>query len=196
MKKLTEKLSALGSVIEARMTQLQDTSFFARIQSPKVTLVLLVTTLILGVVCFILASRPPEEVVKVETRVEYKDRIVERVVEKEVVKWKERLVTEVRPDGTTVKTEEREGSKVVDVQKLAERVVTVREIQKVERKVPVEVMRRYAVGVAVGLDKSLNRIYILDGAIRLGNLPLFITASGSSGEHSELQVSLGLRLEF
>ena len=196
MKKLTEKLSALGSAIEARMTQLQDTSFFARIQSPKVTLVLLVTTLILGVVCFILASRPPEEVVKVETRVEYKDRIVERVVEKEVVKWRERLVTEVRPDGTTVKTVEREGSKVVDVQKLAERVVTVREIQKVERKVPVEVMRRYAVGVAVGLDKSLNRIYIVDGAIRLGNLPLFITASGSSGERSELQVSLGLRLEF
>jgi hypothetical protein len=192
MKKLTEKLSALGSAIEARMTQLQDTSFFARIQSPKVTLVLLVTTLILGVVCFILASRPPEEVVKVETRVEYKDRIVERVVEKEVVKWKERLVTEVRPDGTTVKTEEREGSKVVDVQKLAERVVTVREIQKVERKVPVEVLRRYAVGVAVGLDKSLNRIYTVDGAIRLGNLPLFITASGSSG----LQGSLGLRLEF
>lgn len=189
--KLTEKISELGSALVTAIRQHSVTeSSVSFLKSPRMTLLLLCVTA--GAVgwAILTSSRPPQIETKIEKVVEYKDRIVEKIVEKEVLRWKERVVTEIRPDGTTIKTEEKEGEKLVDTVKLAERVIEYRDREKIVYKKAL--LPQYAVSVAVGVDKLLKREYSIEGSARIGELPLFVGVFITSRP----MVGLSLRAEF
>jgi hypothetical protein len=157
------------------------------LESPVIAWIL---SIVLASALLFQCTRPPKVETKIETQVEYRDREVVKVVEKEVVKWREKLITEIRADGSRSTTEEREGSTVTDSSKLAERTTLLKE--KVKAVKTVNPLKNYSVTGFALLDKKLTRVYGVETAARLGNLPLFVTFFVTNTP----QLGAGVRLEF
>ncbi len=118
-----------------------------------------------------LASRPlpaPQE--RIVTKVEYRDRIVNRDMEK----------TTTRPDGTVTKTR-------VTTAEIEKKVDVSEEHQK-------SVMSQYRVGLVVRSHLSNNslKVYGLDLSTRLGGSPLW----GSLQINQDRSIAIGLSYEW
>lgn len=130
--------------------------------------------------------------------------IKERVVTKEVVRveWRDRVVNKdvvvtkviTKPDGTKVVVESKDKSTTTD----KSGSTTTTEEKQVERIQPWAVpLARYSVSVGMPAlpfpSYTDIRQYQVEGAIRLGDLPLWLTIGG---QPLQKEVYLGLRVEF
>ena len=143
---------------------------------------------------------PPVEIIKTVTEVKWK----ERVVEKEVVKWKTRDVvkyktrTIYKSDGTKIVESCKIGSKekAGSEEKVSDKVAEKSEITTQEVSRPI--LSRYSValhmrGVEVLKGSFMNpSAYSMSLGARLGALPLWM----EGGVSGDLDFNLGLRMEF
>lgn len=149
---------------------------------------------ILAIVSYFALSRKPE--IKEIVKVEYVDRVVEKVVtvEKVVVKDKKKRTTVQKPDGTKIVTE-------VDQSTKTEEGIAVVEKEKEERK-KVEIITethsksRYNLGINAKLYPETE--YSAGLYMRLGDLPLMIgpTIHVRQTEHIQFGVGIGLQIEI
>lgn len=174
--RIVSKTTGLGVTLVSRVAAL-----------PKTTLSLLLLTLALGASLAFVLQRGPE--IQVETKIEYRDRVIEKEVIREVVKWKEKRVVETRPDGTTSVTEEREGSQAASTSASKEREVSAAQETKAVKN---QSLSRYSLMVGATIDSKGEEEYVGEVGARLGNLPLFAVVIGNSAP----SIGLGLRLEF
>lgn len=149
---------------------------------------------ILAIVSYFALTRKSEtkEIVKVE----YVDRVVEKVVtvEKVVVKDKKKRTTVQKPDGTKIVTE-------VDQSTKTEEGIAIVEKEKEERK-KVEIITethsksRYNLGINAKLYPETE--YSAGLYMRLGDLPLMIgpTIHVRQTEHIQFGVGIGLQIEI
>lgn len=146
---------------------------------------------ILAATSYFMLSRKPE--IKEVTKIEYVDRIVEKVVtiEKEVVKDKKKRITVQKPDGTKVVTETEENTKVKEnkeeITKETEQKITQSEIK-------IELKHSYNVNLDVKMYPETE--YSLSLKMRLGELPILIGPSVYVGEAKHFQVGVGLGIQL
>jgi len=104
-----------------------------------------------------------------------------------------KTVTETKPDGTTIKTEEVSSSGVVNVSRLAEKTVEkIRQEEQLTSRTEEKSNHNYTAGGGILLDSHLNRTYYIEAGIRIADLPVFITTLVTSSP----AVGLGIRVEF
>jgi hypothetical protein len=185
----TEKQSDSGSEAGETSPQRPVTPFaiLPSLQELKTKGIPYVLCGLLGLALISQVTRKPDIEIRTETQIKEVVKVVE--VEKEVVKWREKLVIETRPDGSTSRTEEREGTKVVDIERLATTIV---DVKKKDEILVSKNLSRYSLGVSVILDLDKNPTYFVEGGARLGNLPLFVKLIVGSN----LSLGLGLNYEF
>ncbi len=185
----TEKQSDNGSGVGENSNPRPGTLFAILPSMPELKQKLLPYSLcaLLGLALISQVTKRPEIEIRTETEVKEVVRVVE--VEKEVVKWKEKLIIETKPDGSISRTEEREGTKVVDIKKLATTIV---DVKKKEEILVQPSLSRYSLGVFATLDSEKKPTYFVEGGARLGNLPLFVKLLVGSN----LSLGIGLNYEF
>lgn len=117
------------------------------------------------------------------TKTEHKTQVVEKVVEKVVYKdrwrtqWRDRVVTTTKPDGTKIVVVEKSGStdKEHENDKTTGTVSDRRESEAKVVDVVSDKRSRYFLGTTFSvLDSSVSPTF----GVRLGDLPVFLTASG------------------
>lgn len=137
-------------------------------------------------------NRPSEDI-KVVTKIETVQVVkeVEKVVTKERVKWKTRIV--YQPDGTTVVDEEGES----ETDSSSDKTTDSENRSKEDTKVTVN-SKTYPYSIGVSCNNILAcgdfRNYSIIGSVRLGTLPLSITAGTDITFPPNL--SLGVRFDF
>lgn len=149
---------------------------------------------ILSVVSYFSLTKEPE--IKEVVKVEYKDRIVEKIVtvEKEVVKDKTKRTTIEKPDGTKITTEtttntQSKQNKVTD-KKEDEKTQTVEIDKQINKK------SRYNLGLSAKLYPDVE--YSANAYARIGDLPIFIgpTIYVKQTEHLQFSYGLGVQIEI
>lgn len=149
---------------------------------------------ILSAVSYFSLTKEPE--IKEVVKVEYKDRIVEKIVtvEKEVVKDKTKRTTVEKPDGTKIITEtttntQSKQNKVSD-KKEEEKKQTVEIDKQINKK------SRYNLGISAKIYPELE--YSVNAYARIGDLPIFIgpTIYVKQTDHLQLSYGLGVQLEI
>lgn len=117
----------------------------------------------------------PQNTTRIETVVEYRDREIVKVVEKEVVKFRDRVVnrTVVKPDGTKVTTTitDKQGEKTVVAETNIDKETVVKEVKNVD--ISATNARRYSLGFQSGpvdiRDFSKGFNYRIDGTFWFNN---------------------------
>lgn len=153
-----------------------------------------ITIAILAVISYFALTKQPE--IKEVVKVEYVDRIVEKIVtvEKVVFKDKKQRTTIEKPDGTKITTE-------IDQTTKTEENNIVSEKEKEERK-KVEIITekqsksRYNLGISAKLYPDTE--YSAGAYMRLGDLPIMIgpVLYVRTGESVQISYGLGLQVEI
>lgn len=148
---------------------------------------------ILAIVSYFALSREPK--IKEVTKIEYVDRIVEKIVtiEKEVVKDKKERTTVQKPDGTKIVKETEENTKIVE-SKEENSVSKEKTITQTETKI--QTKHSYNLGVDVKLYPETE--YSTSLYMRLGDLPVLIGPSVyvKQTEHLQIGIGIGLQIEI
>lgn len=145
------------------------------------------TILLLAIFAYLQYSKEPRIVET--TKIEYVDRVVEKVVtvEKEVVKDKKKRTTVQKPDGTKVVTETEENTKIAE-NKNENTITQEQTINQTETKI--EINSSYNLGISVKLYPETE--YAASLYIRLGNSPLMIGPIIYVRETKSIQIGLGI----
>jgi len=151
------------------------------------------TILLLGIFAYSLYRKEPRIVET--TKVEYVDRVVEKIVtvEKEVVKNKKKRTTVQKPDGTKVVTETEESTKTNETK---EKTVVEKEEKKTQNETKIQKNYSYSLGINVKLYPETE--YSSSLYMRLADLPLLIgpTIYVKQAEHIQIGIGIGLQLEI
>lgn len=153
-----------------------------------------ITIAILAVVSYFALSRKPE--IKEVVKVEYVDRVVEKIVtvEKVVVKYKKQRTTVEKPDGTKIVTEIDESAKTeennIAVEKKKEERKNVEIVTETQSK------SRYNLGISAKLYPDTE--YSAGAYMRLGDFPLMIgpVLYVRTGESVQISYGVGLQIEI
>lgn len=147
--------------------------------------------LLLGVICVLQYNKEPET--REVTKVEYVDRIVEKIVtvEKETVSNKKKRTTVTKPDGTKIVTEEETDKKTKQ-----DKIENAKENEKKETNEHiVETNKhRYTLGVQVKLYPEIE--YAASLQMRLGDLPITAGPVIYVREAQSFQISYGLGFQI
>lgn len=146
---------------------------------------------ILAIISYFKLSRKPE--IKEVTKIEYVDRIVEKVitVEKEVVKDKKKRTTIQKPDGTKITTDVEESTNIKE-----NNTVTESEKEKKETRVEIKNQTKHSYNMNLDVKMYPETEYSLSLKMRLGELPILIGPSVYVGEAKHFQVGVGLGIQL
>lgn len=149
------------------------------------------TILLLSIFAYLQYSKEPRIVET--TKIEYVDRVVEKIVtvEKEVVRDKKRRTTVQKPDGTKVVTETEENTKVKESKEESTKE-TEQKITQSETKI--ESKHSYNLNLDVKMYPETE--YSLSLKMRLGDLPLLIGPTVYVGETKHFQIGVGLGIQI
>lgn len=149
------------------------------------------TILIVSIFAYLQYNKEPRIVET--TKVEYVDRVVERIVtvEKEVVKDKKTQTTVQKPDGTIITKNVTETTK--EEHKTGE-TTTKREHTETQTEVKTTRKHLYNLGIGVKLYPDIE--YNTTVYIRLGDLPLLIGPTLYVKQTESLQYGLGIGIEI
>jgi hypothetical protein len=151
------------------------------------------TILLLSIFAYSLYRKEPRIVES--TKIEYVDRVVEKVVtvEKEVVKDKKKRTTVQKPDGTKVITETEESTKTSENK---EKTVVDKEEKETQTETKIQTNHSYSLGIDVKLYPETE--YSASFQMRLGDLPLLIgpTIYVQQTEYFSFGLGIGIQLEI
>jgi len=151
------------------------------------------TILLLSIFAYSLYNREPRIVET--TKVEYVDRVVEKVVtiEKEVVKDKKKRTTVQKPDGTKVVTETEESTKTNEIK---EKIIVEKEKKQLQTETKIQRKHSYNLGINAKIYPDTE--YSASFMLRLGELPILIGPSlhVKSTEHFQFGIGIGIQIEI
>lgn len=149
------------------------------------------TILLLSIFSYSLYNREPRIVET--TKIEYVDRVVEKIVtvEKEVIKDKKKRTTVKKPDGTKITTEIIESTKTDEKSIVAE---TEKEEKEIRSETKIQTNHSYSLGINVKLYPEIE--YSAGLYMRLGGLPLLIGPNIYVNTTKSVQVGIGLGLQI
>lgn len=146
---------------------------------------------ILAIVSYFALSRKPE--IKEVTKIEYVDRVVEKVVtiEKEVVKDKKKRTIVQKPDGTKVVTVTEENTKVKESKEETE---IAKEKTIVQTEIKIDTKHSYNLGIDVKMYPETEYSSAL--YMRLGDLPILIGPKIYVRKTEYLQYGIGIGFQI